>query len=687
MHEESRLPDDLMASLKRKPFAVVKFFQEDSYEYVNNINNIHMYQCDKKVEFIKKGLDLHRANYKYMEKFPADVETAERRTNGDPNIIHDAAVLSAGKQTPNKWADIFTGSAKKPGTSTKRGQRVAPSNSSPQKASPNAGPRKAEPLKPPPQTMRMKEHEVKILSPTTSKSTTDTSANPYTCHLCDFSSSRMNVVILHSKMHANSVPTPTKKAENVKKKSASPLSTAGRSKTQPSNKSVTKSKTEKTPKKPAVSATTSTTAVPTRRQLSKASTTKTTKAAKSVAKEEVVTKELIEEPKSKNIKLKNELLKDWSEDEEDLVKTKTVNQVNEEKPTEQPVQSSPIRCRNIPKKERRAFEELISAAVEEPELMIVQKKKRAIVDFQKEENNRLDVPLVKTSTSAQAPFDLIIEKDSELSSQINSLLSDTTELTKSLEETVKTTDDNNGVDKQQQPVAALPPKERGKRFFKSRHQINTLDTKELNNSNTEVFDMNETNDRGVGESLSQTSIAQIPRKRKYESSSLEAERQKLTKVEELRLLHSEPKAVVPKSGQNGCEDSKQQRKLSRGEDVALEVEEGYKPAAINSPLRNCSKSSVVQSKDLQLSPATTSSSSTTTSSPSVSPSTVKVQSQKYNSLQKVQTAEKSDLKDWFDSKLLGETQFSSNSAPRVVSVQVSCFFFKYKFVLLRNLKL
>lgn len=56
VHGESRLPPDLLKSLRKMPIAVVKFFQENAYEYVTTINHIYRYNCIRKNEFIKKGL-------------------------------------------------------------------------------------------------------------------------------------------------------------------------------------------------------------------------------------------------------------------------------------------------------------------------------------------------------------------------------------------------------------------------------------------------------------------------------------------------------------------------------------------------------------------------------------------------------------------------------------------------------
>lgn len=61
------------------------------------MNQIAQFNCAKKSEFIKKGLDLYYAKHQYMEEFPADVAIAEKRTGGNPNIIYSKEFMPATK--------------------------------------------------------------------------------------------------------------------------------------------------------------------------------------------------------------------------------------------------------------------------------------------------------------------------------------------------------------------------------------------------------------------------------------------------------------------------------------------------------------------------------------------------------------------------------------------------------------
>ncbi|KXJ74258.1 hypothetical protein RP20_CCG014049 [Aedes albopictus] len=213
--------EDLLSTLKRRPLAVVKFFDEDSYEYVKNTNFIYKYNCSRKHEFLRKGLEQYRAKNKHMEKFPADVMHAERATGGDPNIVNSKDYLP---QKRESYADIFGDKSK--------GRASMGKNSSKKVVSPS----KAIPVIP------VKKHEVRILGqassssglsvgsrslssslasasslPSTPRSAVNTSsqnssadatavssslASPsqiYHCHKCGLESGRQNVIVLHTK--------------------------------------------------------------------------------------------------------------------------------------------------------------------------------------------------------------------------------------------------------------------------------------------------------------------------------------------------------------------------------------------------------------------------------------------------------------------------------------------------------
>ncbi|OAD56361.1 hypothetical protein WN48_03487 [Eufriesea mexicana] len=187
------LPEDIQREFQKKPLiAAVKFFQEDTYEFVKNYQQIYKYNCTMKDEFIRKGLDKYRSRSKdgsrYMDKFPGDVEMAEKLTGGDPDI------LSHDKFCPEE----------KPNISALFGDKKIPKK----KRERDESHRKNDSIEvvrkiTHPRFLRESDHEVRIRQqPSSLSSTPNNSGSPqYPCHLCNFTSSRVNVIICHIKSH------------------------------------------------------------------------------------------------------------------------------------------------------------------------------------------------------------------------------------------------------------------------------------------------------------------------------------------------------------------------------------------------------------------------------------------------------------------------------------------------------
>ncbi|XP_066137386.1 microtubule-associated protein futsch-like isoform X2 [Euwallacea fornicatus] len=119
---EEDLPSDLAKDFKKPPLLIVKFFEEDTYEYIKQWSHVFPYNCDRKAEFIKKGMAGFRAKLSHMTTFPRDIVTAEEKTNGDPNILSQAEFLPNrkinldeifGTPSPKKAAKNKAVSAKK----------------------------------------------------------------------------------------------------------------------------------------------------------------------------------------------------------------------------------------------------------------------------------------------------------------------------------------------------------------------------------------------------------------------------------------------------------------------------------------------------------------------------------------------------------------------------------------------
>ncbi|KAI4474630.1 hypothetical protein M0802_015523, partial [Mischocyttarus mexicanus] len=188
------LPEDIQREFQKKPLiAAVKFFQEDTYEYVKNYQQIYKYNCTLKDEFIKKGLDKYRSKIKdgssYMSKFPGDVEMAEKLTGGDPDI------LSSNKFSPEEKPDISALFGDKKVQKKRKDrdemQRRSEGGESMRKITH-------------PRFLKESDHEVRIRQQPSSLPSTPNIVSPqekFPCHLCNFISSRVNVIICHIKSH------------------------------------------------------------------------------------------------------------------------------------------------------------------------------------------------------------------------------------------------------------------------------------------------------------------------------------------------------------------------------------------------------------------------------------------------------------------------------------------------------
>ncbi|XP_018789845.1 PREDICTED: uncharacterized protein LOC108969533 [Bactrocera latifrons] len=209
-----RQPDDLLKQLKKKPYCVVKFFQEDAYEYIKSAKQIFPFQCSKKDEFIKKGTALYNAKNKFMEKFPSDVETAERLTrktiDSDLLIINDRpdSIVKAilGPTLTRRSDDYYDNeyihsstndynNKRRSGDSVTKILNITPKRTT---AAANLSPDKGKSIISPHSTSSFVTNSIPSSAET----------NFYRCNLCAFSSQRQNVMILHRRTHSGS-GTPT----------------------------------------------------------------------------------------------------------------------------------------------------------------------------------------------------------------------------------------------------------------------------------------------------------------------------------------------------------------------------------------------------------------------------------------------------------------------------------------------
>ncbi|CAH0718238.1 unnamed protein product, partial [Brenthis ino] len=274
-----KLPPDVLPSFRKPPIAVVKFFQEDTYEYVKNLNCIYKYNCSRKNEFINKGLYMYRTKHGHMEKFPEDVIRAETAVGGDIKILTRDEFQETKKES---YAGLFGDPSKKTPTSG-RGGRGRPPDSS-KFSTPNQKfkektnykvhillqgsktPTQAESVSTPstsragsepseiPEKQENKSEETEKSETNTQQATFNTptmsSAGIYACHACNFTTTRLNVLILHNKTHSVTF-TPYTPSPVRKKTSKSLKSTPVTTKT-PKQKKPRQEKSDKPKKTPSI---------------------------------------------------------------------------------------------------------------------------------------------------------------------------------------------------------------------------------------------------------------------------------------------------------------------------------------------------------------------------------------------------------------------------------------------------
>merc|ERR1712029_713271 len=245
-----------------------KFFDEDgSYEFLKNDKNLFPYNCDKKEDFIKKGIVKSRTKSKegakgWFEKFPEDVIKCEKLTGGDPKLLEKEPYIE--KNDRIDYSQYFGDQTEKQPKSGAGGKRKGNTSSN---ATPTSSPkkqRKASPTRPishPRFRPGGEQHSVRIMQqPSTpvhldllkkEESKAASSPGAYTCQICGNSASRINVIKMcnekakNSKAAGNSKATNSPKATPKKTKATQAKETSSRAKSTP--KASTEKKTEKSP--------------------------------------------------------------------------------------------------------------------------------------------------------------------------------------------------------------------------------------------------------------------------------------------------------------------------------------------------------------------------------------------------------------------------------------------------------
>lgn len=218
-----------------KPNIIAKFFDEDGYEYLFENKNIFAYNCSRKEEFIKKGLAKSKSKSKegatsgWFAKFPKDVIESEKLTGGDEAILEKEPYAEKTNEKINYKA-LFGGTNaaqekdKKKVETPKSVAQKRKAEASPGKKTPQAGAKKkresekvSTPARPIVHPRFMEggsgsDHQVTILPQPSApyhidlqmkqEKLTASAPNTYTCPICGFVATRINVIVLHSKSHS-----------------------------------------------------------------------------------------------------------------------------------------------------------------------------------------------------------------------------------------------------------------------------------------------------------------------------------------------------------------------------------------------------------------------------------------------------------------------------------------------------
>merc|ERR1712136_461449 len=109
----STLREDLRADVTDETIAVVKYLNEDNYQFVEDCKSICAYISAAKDEYITLGMKkyfekkrLNESSSTFM-KFPIDVRQAEKLTGGDPDITELEKYNPKKTPAQNKYKDIF----------------------------------------------------------------------------------------------------------------------------------------------------------------------------------------------------------------------------------------------------------------------------------------------------------------------------------------------------------------------------------------------------------------------------------------------------------------------------------------------------------------------------------------------------------------------------------------------------
>lgn len=214
-----RCPQDFLCDLKKTPLAVVKFFEENGFVDIHKQDHIYPYNCERKKEFIKKGLNLRSVQNKeeLFKKFESDVLMAQKLTGGSQEVFTQIEEDSNKRRIDYSNLGFGPPKPKKKKEDAPRGLGSDISEAVRYKKDGQGGFSGSD------RQMTL-QHKVVIMEQPhveNMKEDLNKSCNSYTCYTCGFTCSRLGVIVWHNKGHIKTVmdyDTGIKRKRPIKRK-------------------------------------------------------------------------------------------------------------------------------------------------------------------------------------------------------------------------------------------------------------------------------------------------------------------------------------------------------------------------------------------------------------------------------------------------------------------------------------
>ncbi|XP_057364754.2 enolase-phosphatase E1-like [Daphnia carinata] len=347
------LRQELVGDVTDKTIAVVKFLNEDNYQFVEDETIICAYESNRKQEYISLGMKkyfekkrLNETSSPFM-KFADSIRQAEKLIGGNPNMVDDEK-FQPKKAVPaqSKYKNIFVDPRVKEAKTKSPVKGTTPRRPGRPTAKEAITPKVNHP-----RFQGQSDHEVRIRRQEKSPLAGSPGVGEYKCDSCTFQTSRLNLMVLHKKSehlsNSSSSNTITTKQKTAQKRQSSPTKkpASKRSKiiaepdgdlfdqvkrnleskeidSKPSQ-SRTSAKTQASPKTAKMPKTAKTPKTPRTPRSGKASATATsakspiTKPSESKTQFNPKKKWLKSLQKEANPEVKNKLMADWDEDDEE----------------------------------------------------------------------------------------------------------------------------------------------------------------------------------------------------------------------------------------------------------------------------------------------------------------------------------------------------------------------------------